>query len=167
MVAKQNSVLTAERLRKKLDYDPATGLFSRVINTRTDGRKRIPVGTVHVTGYVVIRVDYKLYKAHRLAWLYVHGEFPVGEIDHINCIPTDNRIANLRDVSRRMNQENHRTARSDNRCGVIGVNKRGGSYRARVRLNGKFMVIGSFQTPELALEAYTAVKREVHAGCTL
>lgn len=76
--------ITAERLRELLEYDEDTGVFKR--KARTSNRISIGdiAGSSDAKGYVCIRVGGKTYKAHRLAWLYVYGEWPTGEIDHIN-----------------------------------------------------------------------------------
>jgi hypothetical protein len=97
------------------------------------------------------------------------GELPSGHIDHINGVRTDNRWVNLRDVTRLVNQQNMRRARKDSRSGLQGVQqtKPGGSWRARIRLNGSVHHIGCFPTPEMAHEAYVATKRKFHEGCTI
>ena len=93
---KYNTVLTAERLRELLNYDPLTGVFS----WRVNGRGRSGVGTVAGgSNHKRIAIDKKEYFVHRLAWLYVHGCWPTEDIDHINGDPSDNRIANLREAN--------------------------------------------------------------------
>jgi hypothetical protein len=101
------STITAERLRQLLHYDPERGVFTwlsrpaeRSWNTRFAGTR---AGTINGLGYVVIGILGRRYKAHRLAWLYVHGEWPGRELDHINCDKSDNRIANLRPATRSQN----------------------------------------------------------------
>jgi hypothetical protein len=93
-------------LKQILDYDQNTGVFRWA--TRKCQRKRAGeiAGSVSNKGYVMIGIDYKKYSAHRLAWLYVHGDWPAGEIDHINRDRTDNRISNLRVATRRQQIEN-------------------------------------------------------------
>ena len=93
--------LTAERLREVMYYDPDEGVFLCI----KDGLLR-KAGTERDDGYITIRVDGHPYLAHRLAWLYVHGEWPSGEIDHINCRPFDNRMENLRIATRRLQSMN-------------------------------------------------------------
>lgn len=149
-----DKTLTAEALRSRLAYDETSGLFTRV--TTTNARHRIGglAGTLHSKGYWVIGIDGKNYKAHRLAWLYVHGEWPAGEIDHINGDKRDNRIANLRVATRSENTTNRFRARSDNRLGVLGVTQIGNRYIARF----KDRYLGIFKTIDEAHSAYMAAR---------
>ncbi len=80
---------------------------------------------------------------HRLAWLYMYGEWPVGDIDHINGIRDDNRLINLRSVSRQENLRNRRTGRN-NTSGVMGVNwdKSLGKWRSSIGIGGKTKHLG-------------------------
>ena len=99
-----------------LSYDKDTGLF-----IWTGGvRKGNIAGSLDEYGYIRIQVKGKKHRAHRLAWLFCSGAFPIGEIDHINRVKTDNRICNLRDVSSSKNSENTKL-RSDNKSGIKGV----------------------------------------------
>ncbi len=117
-----------------------------------------------------IGIDYKIYRAHRLAWLYVHGEMPSGKIDHKNGNPLDNRIENLRIASARMNAQNQRRAQPYNSTGVlgVGVDKARGCFKSEIRLpSGKRKFLGRFPSVELAHQAYIAAKRIYHEGCTI
>jgi len=122
-----------ERLRELLEYDPETGVF--IWKT---GRGSVKAGSVagskEANGYVRIRCDGGRYMAHRLAWLYVHGEFPPEEIDHINGVRDDNRLRNLRCVSRTENTRNQRLS-NRNTSGITGVHwdKKAGKWRAKAR----------------------------------
>lgn len=112
--------LNAERLRELLHYDPATGLFRRKIRTSN----RIKAGDVAGTGkgkrYVLICVDGVQYRAHRLAWLYVHGKWPRNDLDHEDRDKKNNRIDNLRPATRKENMENALAPRNS-KTGVRGV----------------------------------------------
>lgn len=101
-----------------------------------------------------IKIDLKLYQAHRLAWLYVYGSFPSGEIDHINGIKLDNSIVNLRDVNHSINMKNTKR-RKDNKSGYSGVNFRRGLYVARVQIDKKRVFLGNFDN---AIDAHKAVE---------
>lgn len=158
--------ITAARLREMVSYDPATGVF-RWLRARSCGVKAgdIAGGKLNENGYHRFRVDGRLYVAHRLAWLYVYGQWPKGEVDHVNGERADNRIANLRDVDDTMNAQNTHGARRDNRVGLAGVGKRKtGRYYARIRTAGTLTFIGRFDTAEDAHAAYVAEKRRRHAG---
>ena len=123
--------MKSERLKELLEYDPETGVF--IWKTRRGGLKAGSVaGTKHANGYVRIKCDGKSYMAHRLAWLYVHGQFPEKQIDHINGLREDNRLSNLRCVSRSENQRNRRLCKRST-SGIIGVrwHKQAGKWQAR------------------------------------
>jgi len=124
-------------------------------------------GYVGNDGYVRIRASGTRFLAHRLAWFYVHGTWPVGEIDHINGDRSDNRIANLRDVSRLTNRQNMRRAQADNRSGLLGVSLANNRCKASIRSGGKNHHLGYFSSPEAAHAAYVAAKRQRHDGCTI
>ena len=160
-------MLTAERLRLVLDYDATTGAFrwrERRQGVRADGT----AGCVcKRRNTVVIFVDGKLYLAHRLAWLHVHGEWPRQQVDHIDGDSLNNRIANLRDVSVSVNQQNRKRAARHSSSGVMGVRARNGRWAAEIRVNGRVHRLGRFDTPEAAHAAYIAAKRRLHPGCTL
>lgn len=163
-------MLTAERLRQLLAYDGETGAFAWRV-ARGNGLKVGDVAGRVGQGYRIVRIDGRGYLAHRLAWLYVHGVWPAGEIDHINGDKLDNRIANLRDVDRRGNKENMRAARRDNKVGLLGVHTRPANkirpYVASIRVDGALKHIGAYATPEAAHAAYVERKRQLHSRCTI
>ena len=114
--------LTADRLRELLHYDPDTGVFTRRVATAPCVRIGDIAGCFdNSNGYLKIGVDGRQRYAHRLAWLYANGTFPVFDIDHLNGIRTDNTLLNLRDVPRKQNIENVKIARTTNKLGVLGV----------------------------------------------
>jgi len=150
-------MLTQKLLQEFLNYDPETGIFtwkergSEYFPTHKDFRAwngRFPgttAGSFDWGGYVVIRILSKDYKAHRLAWLYVNGEMPESETDHINGIRDDNRIYNLRMVSHRDNARNRKMP-ANNSSGCIGVSmlKKSGKWVARISVDGVYAHIGLF-----------------------
>lgn len=115
--------LTADYLRKNFKYDHETGLFFRVMN---DGLKS--AGSKTVGGYIVISILNRHWTGHRLAWLYVYGEWPTMKVDHINRVRHDNRISNLRQVSDRENVWNN---------GCTCFYEKNGTYTVRITANGK------------------------------
>ena len=158
--------LSQERLRELLFYDPDTGVFTRRVTAggKTAGSV---AGMRHKNhDYVAIRVDRKLYAAHRLVFLYVYGRFPEGEVDHLNRVRHDNRLCNLKEVSKAENQQNT-PVRKDNILGLKGIHEyfsRGVSYGylARIQVNGRRKRLGVFKTLDEAAAAYREAKREMH-----
>ena len=165
-MADRNS-LTAARLRDLLDYDPLTGVFTRRV-TRGNQAKGSVAGHLSATdGYCYVDVDRKKYRAHRLAWFYVHGAWPAQDIDHRDTVKSHNWISNLRPADDSLNKQNMRVARADNRLGVLGVTQVGDKFRAKIFYGGKSHNLGRHVTAELASVAYWAAKREHHEGNTL
>jgi hypothetical protein len=159
--------MTADGFSRLLAYEPDTGVLRWLVN-----RTRVSVGTIagcrNSRGYIGIRVLGREYKAHRLAWLLTHGQWPQGDIDHINGIVGDNRIANLRDVPRAENLQNQRRAHRDSRSGILGVYLMAdGRYISRITKNYKRHELGIFQTAVEASAAYLKAKSELHAGCQI
>lgn len=153
--------ITAEYLRLVLHYDPETGIFTWKVRAANS----IKVGDVagclgSSTGYLQIRVHSRDYLAHRLAWLYVYGNWPEDQIDHINRIRTDNRIANLREASHKQNLQNA-SKRSDNTSGHTGVvwNKQCSKWRAKIRHNYREIHLGLFTDLAEAIAARKAAEK--------
>jgi hypothetical protein len=160
--------LTTEQLKAMLDYDASTGVF--VWKARPS--KAVKAGDVagcveKRIGYVTIGIAGSIYKAHRLAWLYAHGEWPKGLIDHINGNKSDNRIDNLRDVFADGNSQNVRKPNIRNKSGFMGVIWFQNKWRASMSVNGKSKWLGDYSTPEEAHQVYLEAKRKYHAACTI
>ncbi len=163
-------MLTVERLRETLAYDPATGVFAWRHDRHGRGKPHKAgdvAGHVHKGhGYVVIKIDGAGYLGHRLAWLYVHGVWPSRDVDHRNQIRDDNRIENLRLASIHQNLMNVRR-RETNTSGFKGVTFRkkhpSRPWRATINLYGKHTELGFFSTAQEAAEAYKAAA-EKHFG---
>lgn len=155
--------LTQEQLREDLHYDAATGVFVRL---RASSR-RVHVGDIagycDGKGYRSIAVRGRAYRSSHLAWLYVHGVWPDGIIDHINTDPSDDRIENLRDIPFRGNAQNQRRAHKHNGSGVLGVERlSSGRYRPRINVAGRYVHLGVYDTPEEASAVYWAAKKRMH-----
>jgi hypothetical protein len=147
--------LTIERLKELLTYNPETGVF--VWNKNGKGRYMragAVAGSKHCAGYVQIHHGGNSYLAHRLAWFWVHGEWP-SEIDHANGDRTDNRLENLRLCSRVENTWNMKTPKT-NKSGFKGVSffKPRKKWRATIKIDGKAKTLGYFNDPALAHQAY-------------
>lgn len=156
---------SADEVRDLLTYSPDSGVFSWA-RPRGSARAGKPAGT-DVDGYVSIVIRGSSYKAHRLAWLLHYGRWPTCDIDHINGVRSDNKISNLREATRRVNNQNRRAPNQNNKCGFLGVSRQGRRYSANIGTNGVMRRIAWFDTPEEAHEAYLAAKRALHPGSTL
>lgn len=156
------SQLTQERLKQVLHYNHDTGLFTRLGNGPDN------VGSIDGWGYLKIQVDYKIYCAHRLAFLYMTGKWPKNQVDHINTIKLNNWWSNLREANNQQNQENIRKARKQNKCGFLGVSSLSGNrFQATISIKGKKRHLGVFKTPEEAHQCYLIAKRQIHEFNTL
>lgn len=150
-------------IKKQLTYDAETGSFAR-ISGHFSGKR---VGTVSSNGYLQIWVCHRRFLAHRLAWLWVTGSMPSFQIDHIDGDRLNNRAINLRDVPCSMNAQNRRKAMAGSKSGVLGVRSIGARWRATISVNGKHVSLGTFDTKELARDAYLSSKRILHPGCSV
>ena len=146
-----NHVMTSvslDHVKQFVKYLPETGEFVRLSTNRLTGK-------INRDGYIEVQIGRKRYLAHRLAWLWVHNEWPVYNLDHANRIKTDNRIENLRYLT--PSQQNQNTNISSlNVSGYRGVSwdstvKR---WRARIRVNNKKFSLGYFDDPFEAYQAY-------------
>lgn len=145
-----------EVVKEWLFYEPSTGLFVWRRKPRTNRIKCGQTAGTHnkSTGYNFIKIPcFQRIGAHRLAWLYVYGEWPTGEIDHINGSPSDNRITNLRIATKSQNAANTRARNSSGRKGVHYRPKRR-NWVSRITVNGKEHFLGVFDDPESAHKAY-------------
>jgi len=147
--------VTQERLKEVLKYDPITGEFTWTVNIMCMGAKGLGerAGGTDERGYRRIRIDGKLYKEHRLAWLYMVGTFPKDQIDHTNCIKGDNRFKNLREATCRQNSMN-RKIRKNNATGLKGVSAKNQGFQAQIGHENKVYYLGVFPTKETAHQAY-------------
>lgn len=158
--------VTADRLKQLFHYDQKSGAFTRIAKVK-GARVGAKAGHIKDNGYIHFSVDGKKYAAHRLAWLFVYGEMPTGDIDHIDGNRANNAIANLRSVDRSTNLENIRLAKSNNKSTrLLGAYPVSGSdsYCSKIQVRGKSMHLGCFATAEEAHSAYIAAKSNLHAG---
>lgn len=152
--------ITAEQLRAAVNYDPETGIFtwrqrdnmSVQWNGRHAGHR---TGWCDHNGYTIVNINYRHWRAHRLAWLYMAGEWPAHQIDHINGDRGDNRFANLRVATGSQNSGNTRKHR-DNRSGYKGVywNAKNNRWLAQIMVARKVHHLGYYLTAEGAHAAY-------------
>lgn len=148
--------LTQDRLREVLHYDPEIGVFTWTMPRRgvVVGRDCGRLSKQH--GYRDIGIDYVLYRAHRLAFLYMTGCWPVGDVDHINGNKADNRWSNLREATRSQNCSNVKIVKRRNTSGLLGVtwDKTRNLWRAQIRKDGRKVNLGRFKEREDAALAH-------------
>lgn len=144
--------LTAARLRELLTYDPGTGIFCWRVQ-----RSNVAAGTIagnrRQDGYLDIRLDGKLYRSHRLAWLYMTGHWPANLIDHKDRNPSNTKWENLREATCMQNRQNQKI-RKDSNNKYKGIERHSsGLWRARIRIHGKTIILGYFKTEADAFAA--------------
>lgn len=145
-------------------YNPESGHITWLINAAKNVRAGSIAGYIHNdhrNQYRVVTYKRKLMKAHRLAWFLHYGEWPDGQIDHINGNGLDNRICNLRIVDTQGNQKN-RVVAVNSTSGFTGVvkDKRTGNWNARIKINGKESRLGAYKTHYAACYARHAANIE-------
>lgn len=169
---------TAGLVRQILDYDPETGEFrwkkrtpdmfpsgntsSEAICQAWNKRFAGKSAGCHCDGYLKIKIKNKKYFGHRIAWLFIHGEWPMEDIDHINCIKSDNSLSNLREATRAENSRN-RGVNLNNISGYKGVHRRdNGKWHAQITHCRKVYVLGDFSNVEDAAAAYERAAKNMH-----
>ena len=138
-------MLTQEKLKELLHYDPEIGLFIRKVKLINSMKIGDVAGHKTDRDYVRIMVSGQRYQAHRLAWFYVHGVWPKDQLDHINHDKADNRIENLRSVTGQENSKNQPIAKN-NKSGIIGVywDKQINKWTAKITANKEKIYLGVF-----------------------
>jgi HNH endonuclease/AP2 domain len=153
-------LITQDYLQGILSYSPESGNFVWLIQYGRAHPGKI-AGSVRKDGYVCIKIEGIPYKAHRLAWLYMTGEWPIGRVDHEDNCQSNNRWENLRLASHSQNMAN-RKLNKNNRSGFKGVSLKNGRYFAYVSKDGSRYSLGYFDDPEEAHAAYLAKAQELH-----
>lgn len=157
------SDLDQPTLTSLLDYDPSTGLFKWKKRRRGVSISRT-LGTDNGFGYLRITVLGVSRYAHRLAWLYVYGEMPAYEIDHINGNRSDNRICNLRSVTPSQNKQNFCRAQSNSKSGHLGVSwhKKARKWQAHISVDKKHIYLGLYDDIASAYSSALEAKATYH-----
>jgi len=159
-------MITFDELKKQLHYNPDTGDFTWLVSNTNS----IKIGDIagckeNGNSYTRIFVNKKSYKAHRLAWFYMTGEWPVTFIDHINGVKYDNKFNNLREATFIENQHNV-PKRIDNSTGYKGVSfhKPSLKFAAYAMVNKKRFWLGLFETAKLAALSYENFVKQHHGS---
>lgn len=147
-------MLTAKQLCEFLTYDPGTGIFRWRVARNNRIKAESVAGSLHRgTGYHEIHINGRTYLAHRLAWLYMTGDWPPHDIDHRNLVKDDNRWSNLREATQSLNNANRRVM-GNSKTGVKGVTKIRSRYRAQITINGERIYLGYYKTVAEAAAIY-------------
>jgi hypothetical protein len=156
-------MLTQSRLKELFSYDYETGNFT-VIKNRKGSSKKIGdlLGSKNFAGYLEAAIDAKKYYLHRLAYLYMTGSFPEGNIDHCNRNKSDNSWKNLKVVTQQENLENNILPRKHGSLGYRGVHRYKNKFRAKINHKGKQIHLGQFATIEEASQAHLKAKPLIH-----
>ncbi len=153
---------TLRDLKKIICYAPDEGAFYWLVNNRhPKARIGMRAGRINVLGRAQIGYQGTQLFVHRLVWLFETGKWPVGMIDHIDGNPLNNTFCNLRESSHKLNGQNQQAVRNGKLLGASwhkGKNK----YIAAIKLDGKRIHLGYFETEELAHRAYVNAKRSIH-----
>jgi hypothetical protein len=163
VMGKAEAALSADLLRSLIHYDPETGIFTPRVR-RHGWSQHKPLGTVREDGYRYIGVNYGHYRAARLAYLYMVGEWPPVVVDHIDLDRANDRWKNLRPATHPQNQANV-GRRANNTSGRKGVTweKQTRKWRAAIRAGGRRETLGRFASLEAAAAAYADAARR-HFG---
>ena len=153
----KSNELAADVLHELFEYKEGHLYWKVPGRSRQMGK---PVGSPSGDGYICVRINYKLYRVHRLVWA-MHGKEPAEIIDHINGDKLDNRIENLRGATQSQNCMNRRQ-RSDNKSGIKGVVRKKNKWYGSVTLNYKVHPAGYFDTKEDAAVAVEKLRKELH-----
>lgn len=157
-------MLTAKRLKELLKYNPETGIFTRLVDVNTKFLAGQVAGCLCTTsGYVMLKVDGKQYRAHRLAFLYMYGKWPKGQVDHIEGDKADNRMSKLKVVTSRGNQSNRYTHRNGRLVGT-SFHKMTGKWQAKIVFDKKAVYLGLYTTEKEAHEAYIKALNGLNEG---
>ena len=157
--------LSHERLVQVISYCEETGIFTWNVS-RGPSRAGKEAGSRHCKGYRAIMIDGKMYLSHRLAWFYVHGKWPEGQIDHADGVVHNNAISNLRDCTAFENKQNLKTytpkkGKSSIFPGVY-FDKRSAKWHARISSQNKLTDLGHFEDEDCAYSAYLDAKARIH-----
>jgi hypothetical protein len=161
-MAMATNLITQARLKNLLRYDADTGVFTWVY-TRPKCPKNAVAGWRCKDGYTMICLDYRIYRAHRLAWLYVHGVFPDEHMDHINNTRTDNRIVNLRPATPAQNQQNLKLRRdSTSKHAGVSWSKAHDKWYTYINVSTKRKFLGLFANINDAIMARKQAELTYH-----
>lgn len=157
--------IAQETLKRLVHYDPLTGFFTWLSPTNRGVKTGSRAGTVNGSGYRQIGINGKIYKEHRLAWLYVYGEFPDKDIDHLDRNPLNNSINNLRLAERSENQYNRsKPSGGKNPEKGVRLDPKNGKWRVCGSRNKKPVWLGYYDDLELAVLVISEFREKYHGS---
>ena len=145
--------LPLHRICELLRYDKETGNLYWKIGRRKTAKIDTVAGSLESIGYIVVKIDGSKYKAHRIIYALAYLKSAFGDIDHIDGDRRNNRLDNLREVSRSVNAQNNKAR---------GTTRSAGRWKAQIETNYKKKNLGLFDTEEEAHAAYLAAKKIYH-----
>jgi len=156
--------IVIEEFCKIVRYDHDNGNFFWKVNRygRGGSRAGMVAGFINENGYRCFRIKGKKFYAHRLAWLFIHKQWPHGIIDHINGNRSDNRICNLREVTTSQNIANTNATCAKSSLRGAHWSSEKGKWFSRIMFNGKTKYLGYFNSKEEAHNAYIIARRNLH-----
>lgn len=160
-------ILTQERLKELLHYNPHTGVFTRL--SLKSCQKKYVAGSVITNGYIQIGIDNKRILAHRLAFIYMGVDMEDLRVDHIDGNKKNNRFSNLRLANFSQNAENKKRSKLGTKSGLMGAchHKQTDKYVSEITTNGVRQYLGIFDTAKEAHDEYIRAKRLNHKYCTI
>jgi len=145
-------------MKRDLEYDPKKGVI-KYLTKRGTKNPGDTCGNIDRHGYIRIHYKDKWFQGHRVAWALYHGDWPKGNIDHINRDKSDNRLENLRDAPQWVN--NHNKGKYPSKLGLRGVTRNKHLYQARICYKGKSKSLGYYKCPTSAALAYDREARKL------
>lgn len=147
--------MKVSQIKEWLSYNSDTGIFTWLHPPNRRIKQGSVAGSPLKHGHIKIRLQGNQYLAHRLAWIFTHGDWPKDQIDHINRNPSDNRISNLRESNQAENTQNRE-------ADGVTFEKRSGNWIAKIMLRGKAKYLGAYKTRDEAIAAYLKEKHLLH-----
>jgi hypothetical protein len=149
-----------ETAKELFDYNPDTGVLTWKVRPSKSTKAGNVAGSMDGKGYRSVQFKGKNYKVHRIAWILTFGAWPEHQIDHINGIPDDNRLVNLREATQGENNQNTKARSNTGVTGITLLNT--GYYQAHLTVNGKRVLDTNLKNFDDAVAAMTSAKREHH-----
>jgi len=139
-------MITQKELKRILYYNPETGIFIWLFKNGNHIKMGDIAGSIDAGGYIIIKINGKQYKAHRLAWLYITSFWPKNDIDHKDQVRNNNIFSNLRDATHQINSKN-KSMSKNNTSGFAGVtfHKATKKWLVQIKVNYRQIYLGVYK----------------------